>query len=158
MASEKVQSNSWQAYTTNKWVTFERYQAVGGHVASSLSCNLGFFFRGDISIICPRIATKLAITMFIGLYFQTFWLNWLNFNFFRSFEKKLGLWPENDRKNKPSLQLQQNTCVWNSTKKRTASSWRRKEIAGGRNSHQATRGHTITQAKPQPNYLNANNQ
>jgi len=42
-------------------------------------------FRWDISVICLTVVLKLAVTVFISPYFQTFWPNWLNF--FRSFKK-----------------------------------------------------------------------
>jgi len=38
--------------------------------------------------------------VFFSLYFQTFWPKW--FNFFRSFQKRFGLWP---KKNSPRLRL-----------------------------------------------------
>jgi len=43
---------------------------------------------GHLSDSC----TKLAVTVPIGLCFQTFWSKWLNF--FRSFQKCFGLWPK----------------------------------------------------------------
>jgi len=36
-------------------------------------------FCWDILVICLTVVSKLAITMFISLYFQTFWPKWLNF-------------------------------------------------------------------------------
>jgi len=56
-----------------------------------------FFFRLDISVICPVILLKLAVTVFTSPYFRILWPSWLNF--FRSFEKKFGLWLKNNRKN-----------------------------------------------------------
>ena len=38
-----------------------------------------FFFRWNISVICPVIVSKLAITVFTSLPFQTLWPNWFNF-------------------------------------------------------------------------------
>jgi len=35
--------------------------------------------HGNISVICPIIVLKLTITVFISLYFQRWWLNWLIF-------------------------------------------------------------------------------
>jgi len=49
----------------------------------------GLFFRWDISVICPIIALKLAVTVFTSLYFRTSWPNWLIF--FRSFKNKFRL-------------------------------------------------------------------
>ena len=46
---------------------------------------LRHFGRWDISVICLILVSKLAITVFISLYFQTFWPKWPNF--FRSFGK-----------------------------------------------------------------------
>ena len=45
-------------------------------IKMSISC---FIFRCDISVICLTVVLKLAVTVFIILYFQTFWPNWLNF-------------------------------------------------------------------------------
>jgi len=42
----------------------------------------------DISVICPIVVLKLDVTVFISVYFQTLWLNWLNF--FQS--QKFGPW------------------------------------------------------------------
>ena len=43
----------------------------------------GFFssviFCSDISVICLTVVVKLAVTVFISLYFQTFFPKWLNF-------------------------------------------------------------------------------
>ena len=64
------------------------------------------FFRCDISVICPVIVLKLAVAAFTSLPFQILWRNWLNF--FRSFQNRFGLWPQNDWKNKPSWDLVQN--------------------------------------------------
>jgi len=61
-------------------------QSRGCEVWSGSACfslrNLG---HRDISVICLTVVWKLAATMFISLYFQTFWPKWLNF--FRSFQK-----------------------------------------------------------------------
>jgi len=65
------------------------------------------FFRWDISVIfcwdslviCLTVVLKLAMTVLFILYFQTFRPKWLNF--FRSFQKRFGLGPKNDRKEKP---------------------------------------------------------
>ena len=46
----------------------------------------------NISAICLRVVLKLTATMFITLYFQTFWPKLLNF--FQSFQKHFGLWPK----------------------------------------------------------------
>jgi len=37
------------------------------------------FFHWNISVICLIAVIKLAVTVFICLYFQTFWSKWLNF-------------------------------------------------------------------------------
>jgi len=63
------------------------------------------FFCWDISVIFywdklvtetfrsfVSVGFKLVVTVFISLYYQTFWPKWLNF--FRSFQKHLGLWPK----------------------------------------------------------------
>jgi len=55
----------------------------------------GIFFRWDIAVICLRVVLKLAVALFISLYFQTFWSKWLNF--FRSFQKHFGVWPKKNR-------------------------------------------------------------
>ena len=63
----------------------------------------GCFFRRDISVIfCwdilviwHTVVLKFAVTMFIGLYCQTFWLKELNF--FRSFQNHFGLCPKKTR-------------------------------------------------------------
>ena len=38
-----------------------------------------FFFHCDISVILLTIVLELAVTVFISLYFQTFWRKWLNY-------------------------------------------------------------------------------
>ena len=43
------------------------------------------------SVICLTVVLKLAVTVFISRYFQTFWPKWLNF--LRSFQNHSGLWP-----------------------------------------------------------------
>jgi len=43
------------------------------------------FFRWEISVICPIILLKLAVTVFTSLYFWALWPNWLNI--FRSFQR-----------------------------------------------------------------------
>jgi len=63
--------------------------------------NMAVIFCWDISVICLTAVLKLAITVFISLDFQTFWPKWLNF--FRSFQKHSGLWPE--KKQLCNLQL-----------------------------------------------------
>ena len=47
-----------------------------------------YFFRWDISGICPVTVLKLCVTVFTSLPFRTLWPNWLNF--FLSFKKKFG--------------------------------------------------------------------
>jgi len=56
---------------------------------------LTHFGHWNISVICLTVVLKLTITVFFSLYFQTFWPKWLNF--FRSFQKRFGLWPKNHR-------------------------------------------------------------
>jgi len=51
-----------------------------------------FFFRWDISVICLTVVLKLAVTVTIRLYFQTFWPNWLNL-----FSKKIRSITEKNR-------------------------------------------------------------
>jgi len=51
-----------------------------------------YFGHWDISVICLTAVSKLAVTVFFSLYFQTFWPKWLNF--FRSFQNHFGLWPK----------------------------------------------------------------
>ena len=46
----------------------------------------------DISVISLTVVLNLTITVFISLYFPTFWPNWLQF--FRSFWKHVCLWPK----------------------------------------------------------------
>ena len=53
---------------------------------------LRHFCHWNISVICLTVVLNLAITVFFSLYFQTFWPKWLNF--FRSFQKRFGLWPK----------------------------------------------------------------
>ena len=48
------------------------------------------FGHWNISAICLTVVLKLATTVFFSLYFQTFWQKW---QFFRSFQKRFGLWP-----------------------------------------------------------------
>jgi len=48
------------------------------------------FFHQDISVTCTIVVMKLAVTLFISLYF---WPNW--YNFIQSFEKIFSLWPKN---------------------------------------------------------------
>ena len=52
---------------------------------------LSFFFRWDVSIICPTIALKLAVTIFPSLPFLKLWPNWLDFFsvIWRKFQKWL---------------------------------------------------------------------
>jgi len=78
---------------------FLRLLAVDLFIFDSL--RLGFIFRWNISVICPMIVSKLAITVFTSLPFQTSSPNLLNFF---GHLKKLSLWPKNDRKNKPRSQ------------------------------------------------------
>ena len=47
----------------------------------------GHFVQWDIWVICLIVVLKLAVTVFISLYFQIFWPKWLNFC--RSFQKIL---------------------------------------------------------------------
>ena len=54
--------------------------------------HFGHFFYWDISVICVTVVSKLAVKVFISLYFQTFWPKWLDF--FRSFQKRFGPWPK----------------------------------------------------------------
>jgi len=49
----------------------------------------------DILVICLTVVSKLAVIVFIGLYFQTLWPKW--FIFVRSFQKYFGLWPKKNR-------------------------------------------------------------
>ena len=53
---------------------------------------LWVFFPWDISDICLTVTLKLAIAVFISLYFQSFWPKWPNF--FRPFQKNYCLWPK----------------------------------------------------------------
>jgi len=55
---------------------------------------LRHFGHWNISVICLTVVLKLTITVFFSLYFETFWPKWLNF--FRSFQKRSGLWPKNN--------------------------------------------------------------
>jgi len=55
-----------------------------------LNCQLPaarlFFFHCDISVIFLTIVLEIAVTVFISLYFQTFWQKWLNFfGYFKMF-------------------------------------------------------------------------
>ena len=52
-----------------------------------------FFFRWNISVICLTVLLKLAMKVYFSPCFQTFWSKWLNF--FRSFQKRFGVWPQN---------------------------------------------------------------
>jgi len=61
-----------------------------------------FFFNERFWSFLPEtfwsfvsVLSKLAITVFISLYFQTFWLNWLNF--FQSFQKHFSPWLKKNR-------------------------------------------------------------
>jgi len=47
----------------------------------------GHFVQWDIWVICLIVVLKLAVTVFVSLYFQIFWPKWLNFC--RSFQKIL---------------------------------------------------------------------
>jgi len=47
------------------------------------------FGHWNVSVICPTVVLKLAITAFFSLYFQTFWPKWLNF--FQSFQNHFHL-------------------------------------------------------------------
>ena len=65
------------------------------------------FFCWDISVICLTVLSKLIITVFISVYFQTFWPKWLNFfsvisKMFRSMtEKEPGpIWDQHQFSNK----------------------------------------------------------
>ena len=49
------------------------------------------FCHWNVSIIYLTVVSKLPITVFISLYFQTFWPKW---HFFRTFRKRFGLWPK----------------------------------------------------------------
>ena len=69
--------------------------------AQNYSAQLGLFFRWNISVICLTVVLKLAIAVFISLYFQTFWPNWLNF--VRPFQNIFGLWRKNTQVLRHSL-------------------------------------------------------
>jgi len=51
------------------------------------------FFRWDISVICPVIVLKLAVTVFTDVPFRTLWPNRL----IRSFQRTFSLWPNKKR-------------------------------------------------------------
>ena len=76
---------TWTLYT-------QRSRSSAAHSLQENTTSSLFSFRWDISVICPRVALKLAVKACIGQYFQTLWTNGLNF--FRSFEKKIGPWPK----------------------------------------------------------------
>ena len=50
------------------------------------------FFHWDILVICLTIISKLAVTVFVSLYFHRFWPKC--HNFFRSFQKHFDPWPK----------------------------------------------------------------
>jgi len=54
------------------------------------------FGHWNISVICLTVVSKVAVAVFINLYFQIFWPKWLYF--FRSFQKCFGLWPKKQRR------------------------------------------------------------
>ena len=76
-----------------------------------LACFLLFFFTetfrsfvcGDIWVICLTVVLKLAVAVFISLYFQTFSPKWRNF--FRSFQKNFRLWPKKTACSKPIFHM-----------------------------------------------------
>ena len=53
---------------------------------------LSNFVYWNISVICFIVVLKLTVAVFISLYFQTFWLKWLNF--FWSFQNRFGISPK----------------------------------------------------------------
>jgi len=59
----------------------------------------------NISVICLVVVLKLTITVFISLYFQTFWTKWLNF--FRHF-KNVSVF---DQKNSLQVIPTEWTCI-----------------------------------------------
>ena len=74
------------------WLVSQTTRVVGLHVIGrlrrpahvcwihSLNRTAGCcFFRWDISPICLTVVSKLAVTVFIRLYYQTFWHKWPNF-------------------------------------------------------------------------------
>jgi len=54
------------------------------------------FGHWNVSVIFLTVVSKIAVTVFISLYFQSFWPKWLIF--FRSFQKRFGVWSPIDRK------------------------------------------------------------
>jgi len=56
------------------------------HRFSDISDCQRCIFRWDISVICPIVVFKLAVTAFTRLPFRTWWPNWPKF--FRSYSKK----------------------------------------------------------------------
>jgi len=80
---------------------------------SNMTYSSCFFFRWNISVILAEIVWSLKHFGLLShscikthhrsvfsLYFETLWLKWLNL--FRSFQKRFGLWPKNNRKKQHS--------------------------------------------------------
>jgi len=86
-----------------------------------------YFFADTIWSMKPVICLSFIRTyhtVFISLYFQTFWLKL--YNFFLSFQKHFGLWPKNDRKTNrydKLLRFLFNFYICFQTKKLSCSSW-----------------------------------
>ena len=83
---------SFQIHCLWSACTLMWYKAVFFRWDISVIYLLRHFGHWDISVICLAVVSKLTVTMFIILYFQTFWLKWLDF--FQSFQKHFGLWPK----------------------------------------------------------------
>jgi len=98
-----------RVYTSNQWFStwgsriprdsrehFQGYSDAVSFAETFRSFLLRHFGHWNISVVCLTVVLKLTKTVLFCLYFQMFWPKWLNF--FRSFQKRFGLWPKNDRK------------------------------------------------------------
>jgi len=74
-------------YFCASWAGIRHLNQVAWHRSARL------FFRWDISVICPEIVLKLAVTVFTSLPFRKLWPNRLHL--FSVIKKKFGQWPKN---------------------------------------------------------------
>ena len=105
--TQELTEGLWESitacYMTQK--TFEVQhgsQKKGGQLPRySLFFLLRHFGHWTISVSCLTAALILAVTVFFRLYFQTFWLKWLNV--FWLFQNHFSQWPQMTEKKQPTV-------------------------------------------------------